>query len=320
MSLTGKRKSIFCKTLLGADHSKIGFVDVGSGGPLKDPWALVPASYIETITFEPTTTTADGRQLPRCISNRSGKASFNVAFDERSSSLHQPSSAFMTRFAMDQLSVKKTIDVEVTTLDEVLAGHYAKIDAMDYNVEGHDLHALEGSAKLLSEGFVSLMKVEFELTQVWDDQGWFADIDRYLRGKGFELANMEVEYSRPASARRVFHQGEPLWGKGYYVPAFESWARVPQAELAAKVRKAVALYTLADIPGRAIDLLATTEAQLGDQLHVQLIKEQIEECFRYAPVDAAWQGLFGELGIMTRIGRRLFPAGRPNPTSGPTPG
>ena len=71
---------------------KIKFVDVGSGGQLKYPWALIPEKNLEKLIIEPLGSS------PICISNVNGKGVLNIAYDERSSSLHTPLETYINKF------------------------------------------------------------------------------------------------------------------------------------------------------------------------------------------------------------------------------
>lgn len=286
MNTTSRRKVEFCNEVLSRVSSSIGFADVGAGGPLKEPWSFMPKEKVLKFDFEPTDTTASG--LPLCISNRKGVFPFYVAIDERGSSLHEPSHDFADRLGKPEYYTKKTIEVECTTLDEHFAGKYGQIDLMDVNVEGHDFQSLQGAEKLLEDGFVKLIKVEFELTEVWRGQGWFSDIDEYLRKKGFDLATIDLEYARPAKVQHIFHRGEVLWGKAFYVPSLASWQEhLTKYSSLDSVLKAVALYALTDIPGRAFDLLdlAATKGCLKEAEAKQL-KDKITRIFAKARIDA----------------------------------
>ena len=151
LSITNRRIKNFCYFLLDKNNKaeKIGFVDIGSGGNLKEPWALIPSEKIIKFDFEPTGT-KEG--MPLCVSNKSGRNEFFVAFDERGSSFHQPYNDFIGRYGFEEMRVKKVISVECTTLDEYFSGRYQLIDAMDINVEGHDFQVLQGASKLLDIG------------------------------------------------------------------------------------------------------------------------------------------------------------------------
>ncbi len=300
MSLTQRRKQKFNRRYLTEAGTKIGFVDVGSGGPLKAPWSHFPDEVIENIAIEPT---SDTNGLPLCISNRLGESKFYIAEDERGSSLHEPLEQFAKRFGQDSILTKRTIDVELTTLDHLFEKKQSEIDALDVNTEGHDFQVLEGAQSLLENGCIKLIKVEFEVTRVWKDQGWFSDIDQYLRQKGFELANIEMDYAKPVRVKSIFHHGEPLWGKAYYVPASHTWEQ--RFRDRAHVLKGVTLYTAADIPGWAVDLI-----QWGRDRNLvtdaEALEKQIKWAMKLAVLDEAKKELVSFIKLPARVVKYLI--------------
>ncbi len=149
---------------------------------------------------------------------------------------------------------------------------------------------------------VKCIKVEFELTEVWQGQGWFGAIDALLRGKQYGLAQIDIEFSRPASARSIYHPGEPLWGKAIYVLSPARWSRRAGAVEAAvfedDLLKATTLYVILDIPGRSLDLLNQFGAQMA---RAQDIASSIMVVFKYAKVDAVRRSLAARLRWLFRV-------------------
>lgn len=284
MKLTQYRKRSFCK-LFEKCLDKITIVDVGSGGPLKKPWNLIPTELISIIGFEPTETNHE----PLCISNHDDYADFFIAHDERSSSLHEVSSYFLERFGYPEMSLKKIIQTKCTTLDKYFKDSFDQIDALDINVEGHDFYVLQGGAALLTEGFVKLIKVEFEMSNVYKGQGWFSEIDDYLRTHEFELASIDIDYVRPLNVRSAYHQGEPLWGKALYVPSIKNWqgkidyliANEPN-NLLEYLSKSILLYVTSDLPGRSLDLMKMNHNLDLNKLVSDNLEKSIIDVYKYA--------------------------------------
>lgn len=284
----------FCRTVLeqGGEARTIGFVDVGSGGELKEPWALLPADRVSTFDFEPTR--GGGSGLPLCVSDGSGTAPFFVAHDERASSFHKPLQEFVDRYALDGMLTKKTITVERASLDEYFSGRYEQVDAIDINVEGHDLQVLQGATRLLAAGAVKLLKVEFELIPVYEGQGYFGDIDAFMRARDFRLAWIEIENGRPSGVTSLFSLGEPLWGKALYAPTIENCAgrlqRLQAAGDAVGARKeaavAIALYAAARLPGYVCDVIAISEmAALIDPQEATRLRLRLADALRWAKIE-----------------------------------
>lgn len=291
------RRRRFCADLLAAADAKIGLADVGSGGTLKPPWNVLPAARLLKFDFEPTG--SDGAGPPLCVSNRAGEASFYIARDERASSFHRALPQFTARYGMQSLFQTRSITVRCITLDQYFADRYASVDALDVNVEGHDLQVLEGGEALLVDGSVKLLKVEFELAAVWEGQGWLSDIDPLLRRCGYELAGIDIDFARPVSVRHCFHRGEPLWGKALYVAGPERWSamlqrlRLDPSARSQAVAKGVALYIAADMPGRALDVLELLPED-GDRRAptTEEIQARINTLYRWARLESGFSQMW----------------------------
>lgn len=257
---TRRRKVVFLRHVL-RGRPPLGFVDVGSGGPLKYPWTLLSSDQIKKFDFDANPDTEGGGDA--CISNREGEGVLHIARDPRSSSLHPPSEAFMQWFGNDSMRVVREVPVRLETLDGLFEGRADAIDLIDINAEGHDLMVLQGAQSILTEGLVKLLKVEFELTEAWEEQGYFSEIDEFMRGQGYVLADLQVDFALPASVKNLAIRGEPIWGKSFYVPGAARWeARRESVERAAFVSDAlggIAASVLFDLPGRAVFLAEMLE-------------------------------------------------------------
>ena len=302
VKITTRRKQRFCKGLLAQTDAIIGLADVGSGGEMKRPWNLLPANNVRKFDFEPTGT--DGVGLPQCVSNRIGRAQLLVARDERASSFHRAFPEFAERFGMQSLLSDRGIDVDCTTLDRHFDGRFDVVDAIDVNVEGHDYHVLQGAAHLLQAGHVKLLKVEFELAQIWAGQGWLSDIDGLLRADGYAMAGIDIDFARPVNVQRYFHRGEPLWGKALYVPCAARWRtmleRLDAGSSAATqaLSKAIALYVAADLLGHAFDVIDLgAQAGVLGRLDAEEIKTRIGTAYRWARIE---HGLRQSAWLLTR--------------------
>jgi len=281
MGITSKRKVSFCSAWAKQLSSPIGFIDVGSGGPLKHPWDLIPPACIKKFDFEPTS-----GQDPLCISDRSTNADFFVALDERSSSLHSPSKEYMDWFGDLTVSTKKILRVRLDTLDKLFLNN-TDIDCIDINAEGHDYFVLKGAGRLFEHNFIKLVKVEFELTNVWQGQAWFGDIDSWMRHRGYDLGDIDMEFKRPLNAAGILHRGEPVWGKAYYVPSISRTLKVPSDTTTKDhVLKSILLYVIFDMPGRAFDLIERYGTMLDKEgINSKETVKKITSIYKFVKVD-----------------------------------
>lgn len=286
------------KALLHPLTRRIGLIDVGSGGPLKEPWSRIPERHLVKRDFDPETASG-GTQMPICISDRSGVAKFNIAADPRASSLHEAAPEFIERFAMSSLALDRQVEVQLTTLDATFLSQAAEIDFIDINVEGHDYQVLKGSDSLLRSAFIKVLKIEFELAQVWHGQGWFSDIDGELRARGFELVDLEIDRIVPATAREFRIGAEPVWGKAVYLPGAAAWQRHRTAHLPKRVSEdsliGIAGAIAADRPARAIDIARMAESLPQDGSGLKLpTAVQLSDSLRdlyVSPAKQAWRRL-----------------------------
>jgi hypothetical protein len=306
LPITTARKRRFAETILELCGSPVGFIDVGAGGPLKSPWTLLPTNRVTKIDFEPEDRSSG--IAPLCASDHTGTARLFVARDKRASSLHQAAESFAARFDTDATIAIGELDVECVTLDVSLSGHQIAIDLIDVNAEGHDFRVIQGAQGILAGGAVSLIKIEVLFTQVWHGQGWFSDVDQFLRSAGYDLVMMQLESERPAVVRRIHHAGEVLWGKAFYTPTHEAWsARLTAARKTAgleeMVLKAIVLYVVTETLGRATDLIAAAE-RVGvlRRTTPDDLRRLIQSVFRYAELEARAMEARRALNIRTLTG------------------
>jgi hypothetical protein len=296
-----ERKRHFAAKLLGPLERPLGFIDVGSGGPLKSPWSLLPSGRLKKYDIDPETQREGG--TPVCISDRKGSARFNIAIDPRASSLHEASETFIRRHGQPDLRLERAIDVELCTLSDLFGHTRDEIDMVDINVEGHDGHVLRGAEAIFANNFIKLVKVEYELTEVWLGQSWFGEIDSTMRGLGYDLAGMMTDYHQPVVATGLRVGAEPIWGKALYVPGDPAWARRVEASPQQVVRDAclagVCLYALFDLPGRALEVAALAESKRAANPALRGVPAPSE---LYVELES----LHGTIPVRTRLARRLW--------------
>ncbi len=296
---TRRRKVVFLRRVL-RGRPPLGFVDVGSGGPLKYPWTLLAVDQIKKFDFDANPDTESGGDA--CISNRAGEGVLHIARDARSSSLHPPSEEFMQWFGNDTMRVVREVPVRLDTLDSLFAGRADEIDLIDINAEGHDLMVLEGAQGILTDGLVKLLKVEFELAGAWEGQGYLGQIDEFMRGQGYVLADLQVDFARPANVKNIAISGEPIWGKSFYVPGAARWeARRESVERPAFVRDAlggIAASVLFDLPGRAVILAGMLESHERPAI-LNSSRFGIDWVYRSAALESVGRSL-------VRLGRDAF--------------
>jgi FkbM family methyltransferase len=245
-------------------------VDVGARGGLKKDWQPA-ARHLQVIGFEPEAreyealrarTPEDGklRLFGVALHNRPGTVTFQVTRDRGLSSIFEPNRRFLDGFPeADRFEVTERVDVETATLDALVAATPAinDIDFLKVDTQGSELFVLEGAARVLRDRAVGV-EVEVEFNQIYKDQPLFGDVDRLLRGAGFELFDLRpVYWKRTAGRDAGGPRGQIMWGDALYLKSADGLASV--LEIAAdrrrtKLLKAIAVAVLYGYFDYAIEL------------------------------------------------------------------
>jgi FkbM family methyltransferase len=123
--------------------------------------------------------------IPCAIGDRPGKASlhFSSATDG-SASLHARGDSYF------QNRDYQTVEVEVTTIDELLVRHQIEfVDFMKMDIEGHELKALQGAATALKEKRIGALSFEFGSGNI-NSRTYFRDFWELLNAHDFRLSRI----------------------------------------------------------------------------------------------------------------------------------
>jgi FkbM family methyltransferase len=206
----------------------VGAMSLGEGTDAYSP--LTNATPCDVYGFEPVTEEFEKLKasakpghhyLPYFVGDGSARTFYECNF-AMTSSLFEPNTALLAKFQnLEELArVTKTYPVQTTRLDDIpeLKG----TDFLKADVQGAELMVFEGAARLLDDALVVHTEVEF--VELYKGQPLFAEIDSYLRSKGFVLHLL-------GKAGRTFKplvfMNDPnaslsqiLWGDAVYVRDF----------------------------------------------------------------------------------------------------
>lgn len=208
-------------------------IDVGamSFGEDQDAYSpLLKAFPCEVIGFEPVTAEYEklavknipGRSyLPYFVGDGSVRT-FHECNSSMTSSLFEPNTPLLEKFqALAELTrVVRTTQVETRRLDDIpetIGGEFLKLD-----VQGAELLVLAGAETRLKD--VLVIHTEVEFVPLYKGQPMFADIDTFLRGRGYAFHKIKLSgrtFKPLIPNNNVFAMlSQNLWGDAVYVRDF----------------------------------------------------------------------------------------------------
>lgn len=214
-------------------------LDVGAFQNPLHPWPYLPlmeAGRARVTGFEPNFDAclrlglayrAPHRFFPLCVGD--GKpATFYGTNRIQTGSLFEPNSPLLKVFhALDELTtVTATQEVKTIRLDDM--PDLTDCDYLKIDVQGSELAALQGGEQLLES--VVMVETEVAFEAYYRDQPLFAEVDGYLRSRGFWL------HYFPAGPRVTFNPFESggkqmLWTDAVYTRHPQRLGAVPEAKL-----------------------------------------------------------------------------------------
>lgn len=148
--------------------------------------------------------------VPAAVADRSGRRALYLATDRQSTTLLEPDPAIGARFDKPQFfTVERRVEVDTIGLDDAVATHAGRgPDYLKIDIEGAEGEVFAAAPRTLAS--LIAIKTEISFLPFRKGQALAADIDRMLRGDGFEL----MDYARPAHWRRRGYVIHPLRSPG----------------------------------------------------------------------------------------------------------
>ncbi len=136
--------------------------------------------------------------VPLGLADREGKARLHLTKEPACSSMYEPNPQLTENYpALDCARKVNEVEIELTTLD--LWAERSGIEYVDHikiDTQGSELLVLHGAESLLIN--VRALEIEVEFNPIYQGQPLFADVDSFLRQRGFvlwKLTNL-VHYGR----------------------------------------------------------------------------------------------------------------------------
>jgi FkbM family methyltransferase len=123
--------------------------------------------------------------IPAALGSSPGVSRLNFSSDtDGSASLHARGDSYF------QDREYRSIEVEVTTIDQVLEKHSIEfVDFMKMDIEGHEFNALEGASKSLKEKRIGALSFEFGSGNI-NSRTFFRDFWKLLSSSGFSISRI----------------------------------------------------------------------------------------------------------------------------------
>ncbi|HWK11814.1 MAG TPA: FkbM family methyltransferase [Vicinamibacterales bacterium] len=291
-------------------------VDVGARGGLRPLWAAM-RPHLRLIGFEPdpqeyaqlSRTTADPSTtiLPTALHNAPATLPLYIARDRGLTSVFQPNREFVDQFP--EASRFDTTDVQeivAQPLDRVLEAHgIADVDFLKVDTQGSELQILQGAARTL-DGGVFGVEVEAEFNPIYRQQPLFADVDAFLRERGFQLFDLRPCYwKRTSGVRLGGPKGQIIWADALYLKTAGSLidgSRSSSDAAKAKALKAIAISLLYGYADYALTLAHAFSSVLTSD-EVALIEDRLRESQSISTAAVPGQALLGK--VFQRLARGL---------------
>ncbi|MDX2232632.1 MAG: FkbM family methyltransferase [Leptolyngbyaceae cyanobacterium bins.349] len=205
--------------------------------------------------------------FPCAIASQDGEATLYVTQDPQCSSLYPPNERFLRRFdgIRDLVQLEFTVELETTTLDHALnAQGISAIDFCQIDVQGANLQVLQGANDLLAHSLLGI-QVEVEFTPLYLNQPLFADVDQFLRDRGFVLFDLAMARRPRGIVHSVYHPGQLLWADAFY---FRDPLQAPEGAFWTQpdhIFKLACIADALDFTDYALELLEHLTVQYGPQ-------------------------------------------------------
>lgn len=205
------------------------YADIGARGGPPPEW-LKLSRQINYICFEPdpeesaalellfrNTESFTGTVCKRALGAENKKATLHLTNFRPSSSLLPPNEEVLHNLSVaKRFRIEQSIEVETGTLDEELRKIGRSCDFFKADVQGYELEILRGAKETLDQAVGCELEVSF--IEIYKNQPLFADIDIFMRSRGFFLADLErIWWTRRAAPEELQERGTMAYGNVCYL-------------------------------------------------------------------------------------------------------
>lgn len=295
----------------------IGLVDIGARWGVQRPWNNFPEKCLRYFGFD-----ADAEEcarlnsankhngsvvyLPAALFDRESDVTLYLTAEEGCSSVYEPNDQILNRyFFKENWSVKKEIKVRTTTLNNVFLKNKIDPDFVKIDTQGAELNILKGAADYLDS--VIGLELEVEFLEVYKGQPLFSDVDSFVRGKGFELFDLNRYWANRSNMSKYhLNRGQIVFGDAVYFRAPDSFYALSMSpeQRKEKLLKMVLVLSLYGFFDSAVDYINHDSSPLNSEEKSSLVKVLLK--ISELP---AWQRLLFNNKLAGKLGRLFKMAG-----------
>lgn len=249
-------------------------IDAGASGGIPRAWRRMGAG-VSVLGFEPDKRafekldrSADSEKFINAGAYKSdGVVKLKLTKKQECSSIYEPNDGLLAEFPdAERYGVIGSTDMAVKRITERLLSEEGMRDPdfLKLDTQGADLDVLAGAEDLLSKSIFGV-DVEVEFAPIYRGQPLFAEVDIFLRSRGFQLFDMKRYYwKRKAGVAAPNTRGQIIFADAVYFKTYDAlMGSVKGADIGrkrAKILKAMAIsliYNKADyalhLSGRATE-------------------------------------------------------------------
>lgn len=261
----------------------INILDIGAMSIGDSPYGnLVDHKKARVIGFEPAPLECEKLNnlmgpphtfLPYFIGG-GGPATYHQTNCDMTGSLYRPNTALLEKFQnLAELTTEVAAHaVQTRRLDDI--DGIGCVDFIKIDVQGGELNVFKGASRALESALV--IQVEVEFVEMYQNQPMFSDVDRFLRGKGFQFhtfLGFGKRCFKPLVVNDDINDGlnQYLWSDAVYV---KDWMRLADLTTGQMKKYAVLLHDLF----RSADLCHLVLSQIDNREGTALATRYLQKC------------------------------------------